>query len=195
MVISLTFDVSIIERHKQKDQRAGLFVFVCLLLGYRHHLLKMLSRLLDEGGREGRCPRFSALLRSLVSPRDRARSPDRLTEHGTKAHGEHWGGGVCVPGSDLSSLVRTLQSRENDSHVTMSIILSVVLNGVNDHLLIPLTPLFLLNSFFLVLGPQMFVCVSFCVSDLLPWMSVVWARSKSGHHTYHPTSAQALGLY
>ncbi len=89
--------------------------FLCLFvsLGLSTSSYEMLSRN-GEGEREGRCPRISALLRSLVSPRDLTRSPDRLTEHGTRAHGKHWGEGGCVPGSDLSSLARTLQSREEN---------------------------------------------------------------------------------
>ena len=64
----------------------------------------------------GEEPRLSALLWSLVSPRDQAKSPYRSAARCREASGEHWG--VWMHHVELAHFhTATLQSREGDGRL------------------------------------------------------------------------------
>ena len=79
-----------------------------------------------EGAREERSPRFPALLRFLVYPRNLTSSPYRSAETRHKGAGGTLGSGVCMPEELPLISGTTLQSREGDADMmeTISIALS-----------------------------------------------------------------------
>lgn len=88
----------------------GLCVgFVDFGCDYQCKILQ-LSQGLKSSGR--RSSRYLALLRSLVSPRDRARAPDRSTETMHEGKGGHWGDRECIRSKTSSFWCTTSQSKE-----------------------------------------------------------------------------------
>jgi hypothetical protein len=73
----------------------------------------------EEGAEANDDLRFSALLWSLVSPRDLTKSPDRFTDKGQSRMGNTGEQGVAH-GVSFSSPYESLQSREEEDHAAIS---------------------------------------------------------------------------
>jgi len=100
---------------KQKDTfGAFLYVFV-ILLGYRCPLRGIEPALFGRET-EGRSPRFSALLWSLVSPRDQPKSPDRFAAKLQERWETLGSKGVAFTKAASHHVNESLQSREDGSH-------------------------------------------------------------------------------
>lgn len=83
---------------------------------------------INGGSRGGGAPYNSALLWSLVSPRDLTKSPYRFATRSTGASGEHWGERDRTPQCSLTVYGASLQSREEVADRHMIMVISIVLS-------------------------------------------------------------------
>ncbi len=102
-----------------KKTLAGLFVFVCLppvAINGESHESTAEPFVMSGGVLRGGCPRFSALLRFLVSPRNRSEVPVPVCHAKHKGDEETLGRKGSTPPVTPRIRGATLQSRENTIH-------------------------------------------------------------------------------